>query len=192
MIDTNSLYKVVLIGGPKVGKTTLLKKLSGKEHFSTLIDENYEIGFTELIHNNNKLKISIFNVIDAKLGVLPPRSSLVFYRNTSLLLLMFSKNTVGSLRELDLWIEQAENNKENFIKYFKIVLIWNTEINSKIQSEVSPITKEDLESLSKRISKQFKKSVQIHTCDVLNEDDKWLIKLIEEHINTNPKTIAKE
>ncbi len=47
-----------------------------------------------------------------------------------------------------------------------------------------------MESLSKRISKQFKKLIQIHSCDVLNEDGKWFIKLVEDHIRTNPEAIT--
>ena len=116
--DYDIIFKIMLIGNASVGKSTLINKLLKQES-----SEKSTIGF-DLRNVNIKVKDKICKLeIWDTCGQENYRSLMTkFYKNSSLMILVYAINNRKSYDELDYWKEQIKDHCKDGIK---IILVGN-------------------------------------------------------------------
>ena len=111
-------YKIILVGDSGVGKSSLLKRAVQRK-----FTDNYQatIGFEFLLLyyeiNGIKIKLQIWDTCGQELY----RSLITgFYRNTSLVLLLYAVNDQKSFDNLYEWLKDIKNNTEKEMPIFLI------------------------------------------------------------------------
>lgn len=111
-------YKIILVGDSGVGKSSLLKRAVQRK-----FTDNYQatIGFEFLLLyyeiNGIKIKLQIWDTCGQEMY-----RSLIqgFYRNTSLVLLLYAVNDQKSFDNLYEWLKDIKNNTEKEMPIFLI------------------------------------------------------------------------
>ena len=171
-MDTDYLFKIILMGDCNVGKTSFLYKLV--ENYNTKVYEpTIGVDFNSKIiedSNNNKIKLHIWDTA----GQEKFRSIVeTYYRDAAGVILIYDITKKSSFDNLEYWIKEIKlwNRNKNRVP----MIILGNKIDNILQAEV---TKQSGEEFAK------KHNILYNEISILKEEnlDKYLLPLWKEII----------
>ena len=165
-------YKIILVGDSGVGKSSILKRAVQRK-----FTDNYQatIGFEFLLLyyeiNGIKIKLQIWDTCGQEMY-----RSLIqgFYRNTSLVLLLYAVNDQKSFDNLYEWLKDIKNNTENELPIF---LIGNkSDLNDELKMVNKETGNEFFEQNSLKYFNEASAKTGYNVDETFNEVAKYLYK----------------
>ncbi|KAJ5076547.1 ras-related protein rab-37 [Anaeramoeba ignava] len=101
-------FKVVLIGSPRVGKTSLIiKYIDGIYEAFRPTTVGVDFKYKDLKIDNKKVRLEIWDTAGEEQYRNPLTSSI--YKNTDIAIIVFDLTVEGTLKEVDYYIKEIEN-----------------------------------------------------------------------------------
>ena len=102
------LFKLLIIGDPKVGKTEFILKFID-DAFATKFPNEHFLDFRikEIKYGNKKIKLQIWDIVDQKRF----RQTIIsYYRGTNGIILIYDVTDLNSFKNIKNWIKQINAN----------------------------------------------------------------------------------
>ena len=150
--------KVLFLGGNKVGKTSIIQKILGKdndkinyEHTTKLIENKY------MYELENKKNISI-NLLDSNEECIRSIKFMELLKYVKIIFLVFDANRKDSLNILNNWVDKIKDNTDGGKKF---IIVLGTNINDKYKindddDNNNYVTYEEGEKFAKDIGSDFR------------------------------------